>query len=169
MVRTLHFFYESWVEQDQLCNLAAHLVLEGIGIAQSSVQNQRFPEFKRGGPVVGLAGDQVIQRVLTGWVDLGQAVFLCLAEQLERHLGAALRQHLEAGKQRGHFQGVFEVDGGASLGRQPGTQNISPDGKLNDVTFTVGKEELERAKLAIESVKDILKYAEIKINVDDII
>ncbi|MBP7710066.1 MAG: aspartate kinase [Rickettsiales bacterium] len=43
-------------------------------------------------------------------------------------------------------------------------QNISPDGKLNDVTFTVGKEELERAKMAIESVKETLKYAEIKID-----
>jgi aspartate kinase len=31
-------------------------------------------------------------------------------------------------------------------------QNISADGKLIDITFTAGKEELERAKIAIESI-----------------
>lgn len=43
-------------------------------------------------------------------------------------------------------------------------QNISADGKSVDITFTTGKEELERAKLAIESVKDLCKYEEMKID-----
>jgi len=43
-------------------------------------------------------------------------------------------------------------------------QNISHDGKFIDITFTVGKDELERAKLAIESVKKEVKYAELKID-----
>lgn len=43
-------------------------------------------------------------------------------------------------------------------------QNISADGKFIDITFTAGKEELERAKLAIESVKDEVKYGELKID-----
>jgi aspartate kinase len=43
-------------------------------------------------------------------------------------------------------------------------QNISADGKFIDITFTAGKEELERAKLAIESIKDEVKYAELKID-----
>lgn len=43
-------------------------------------------------------------------------------------------------------------------------QNISADGKFIDITFTVGKEELERAKLAIESIKDEVKYANLKID-----
>lgn len=37
-------------------------------------------------------------------------------------------------------------------------QNISADGKSVDITFTTGKEELARAKAAIESVKDEVKY-----------
>lgn len=43
-------------------------------------------------------------------------------------------------------------------------QNISADGKFIDITFTAGKEELERAKLAIESVKEEVKYGELKID-----
>ena len=43
-------------------------------------------------------------------------------------------------------------------------QNISADGKFVDITFTTGKEEIERARLAIESIKDEVKYAELKID-----
>ncbi len=43
-------------------------------------------------------------------------------------------------------------------------QNISADGKFIDITFTTGKDELERAKIAIESIKDEVKYADLKIN-----
>jgi aspartate kinase len=43
-------------------------------------------------------------------------------------------------------------------------QNISSDGKFIDITFTTGKDEIERAKLAIESVKSETKYAEMKID-----
>jgi aspartate kinase len=43
-------------------------------------------------------------------------------------------------------------------------QNISSDGKFVDITFTTSKEELARAKMAIESVKDEVKYAELKID-----
>ncbi len=43
-------------------------------------------------------------------------------------------------------------------------QNISADGKFVDITFTAGKEELERAKAAIESVKDQVKYSKLKID-----
>lgn len=43
-------------------------------------------------------------------------------------------------------------------------QNISADGKSVDITFTIGKEELERAKLAIESVKDATKYQELLVD-----
>jgi len=43
-------------------------------------------------------------------------------------------------------------------------QNISADGKSVDITFTTPKEELERAKNAIESVQNIAKYQEMKID-----
>ncbi len=43
-------------------------------------------------------------------------------------------------------------------------QNISADGKFVDITFTTGKDELERAKMAIESVRDEVKYTELKID-----
>jgi aspartate kinase len=43
-------------------------------------------------------------------------------------------------------------------------QNISADGKFIDITFTTGKDELERAKLAIDSIKDEVKFAELKID-----
>jgi aspartate kinase len=43
-------------------------------------------------------------------------------------------------------------------------QNISSDGKFVDITFTTGKDEFERAKLAIESIKDVVKYAKLKID-----
>lgn len=43
-------------------------------------------------------------------------------------------------------------------------QNISADGKFIDITFTTGRDDLERAKLAIESVKDVVKYSELKID-----
>jgi aspartate kinase len=43
-------------------------------------------------------------------------------------------------------------------------QNISADGKSIDITFTAGKDELDRARLAIESIKDEAKYSEVKID-----
>lgn len=43
-------------------------------------------------------------------------------------------------------------------------QNISADGKLIDITFTAGKEELERAKIAIESIREEVKYEQILID-----
>lgn len=43
-------------------------------------------------------------------------------------------------------------------------QNISPEGKFIDITFTTSKDELERAKLAIDSIKDEVKYSELKID-----
>lgn len=43
-------------------------------------------------------------------------------------------------------------------------QNISPDGKFIDITFTTSRDELERAKLAIDSIKDEVKYSELKID-----
>ncbi len=43
-------------------------------------------------------------------------------------------------------------------------QNISADGKSVDITFTMPKEEFDRGKAAIESVKEIVKYQEIKID-----
>ena len=43
-------------------------------------------------------------------------------------------------------------------------QNISADGKFIDITFTTGKDELERAKHAIDSIKGEVKYSELKID-----
>ncbi|MFM7702924.1 MAG: aspartate kinase, partial [Alphaproteobacteria bacterium] len=43
-------------------------------------------------------------------------------------------------------------------------QNISADGKFIDITFTTSKEELERAKIAIESIKNEVKYSNLKID-----
>jgi aspartate kinase len=43
-------------------------------------------------------------------------------------------------------------------------QNISSDGKFVDITFTLPREELERGKMAIESVKSIAQYQEMKID-----
>ncbi len=43
-------------------------------------------------------------------------------------------------------------------------QNVSADGKLVDITFTIPKEELERGKVAIESVQNIAQYQEMKID-----
>jgi aspartate kinase len=43
-------------------------------------------------------------------------------------------------------------------------QNISADGKFIDITFTTGKDELERAKHAIDSIKDEVKFSELKID-----
>ena len=43
-------------------------------------------------------------------------------------------------------------------------QNISSSGKFIDITFTAGVDELERAKMAIESIKDEVKYSELKID-----
>lgn len=43
-------------------------------------------------------------------------------------------------------------------------QNISADGKFIDITFTTGKDELERAKAAIDSIKDEVKYSDLKID-----
>lgn len=43
-------------------------------------------------------------------------------------------------------------------------QNISADGKFIDITFTTLKDELERAKLAIDSIKDEVKFSELKID-----
>jgi aspartate kinase len=43
-------------------------------------------------------------------------------------------------------------------------QNISPDSKTIDITFTTGADDLERAKLAIETIKDEVKYAQVLID-----
>lgn len=43
-------------------------------------------------------------------------------------------------------------------------QNISADGKFIDITFTIPKEEFERAKIAIEGIKEEVKYSELKID-----
>lgn len=43
-------------------------------------------------------------------------------------------------------------------------QNISPDSKTIDITFTTGKDDLERAKLAIESIRSEVKYADLLID-----
>ncbi len=43
-------------------------------------------------------------------------------------------------------------------------QNISADGKSVDITFTTEKTELEKAKIAIESVRGETNYAEMKID-----
>lgn len=43
-------------------------------------------------------------------------------------------------------------------------QNITHDGKLIDITFTTSKEELERAKIAIDKIHDDVKYEEVKID-----
>jgi len=43
-------------------------------------------------------------------------------------------------------------------------QNVSHEGKFIDITFTASKDELERAKLAIDSIKDEVKYEELKID-----
>jgi aspartate kinase len=43
-------------------------------------------------------------------------------------------------------------------------QNISSEGNFIDVTFTVSKEEIERAKAAIESIKSEIKYGQLLIN-----
>ena len=45
-------------------------------------------------------------------------------------------------------------------------QNISHDGKYIDITFTTHKNELEKAKLTIESIKPQINYEEIFINKD---
>lgn len=43
-------------------------------------------------------------------------------------------------------------------------QNVSADGKFVDITFTTSKDDLERAKVALESIKDKLKYEQISID-----
>jgi len=43
-------------------------------------------------------------------------------------------------------------------------QNISADGKKIDITFTIGKDELERAKIAIDSIKNEVNFTELKID-----
>jgi len=43
-------------------------------------------------------------------------------------------------------------------------QNISSDGKFVDITFTTGKDEIERVKQSIEEVKDEVKYTNLKID-----
>lgn len=43
-------------------------------------------------------------------------------------------------------------------------QNISADNKSVDITFTTPKDELERAKTAIESIKDKVKYSQLLID-----
>lgn len=43
-------------------------------------------------------------------------------------------------------------------------QNISADGKFVDITFTIGADELERAKIAIDSIRDQVKPAEVRID-----
>jgi len=43
-------------------------------------------------------------------------------------------------------------------------QNISSDGRFIDITFTTGKEDLERAKLAIEGIKSEVKFEQVLID-----
>lgn len=43
-------------------------------------------------------------------------------------------------------------------------QNISAEGRFVDITFTVGRDDLERAKLAIEAIKSIVKYENVLID-----
>ena len=43
-------------------------------------------------------------------------------------------------------------------------QNISADGKFIDITFTTSKDELERAKHAIDLIKDEVKFTDLKID-----
>jgi aspartate kinase len=43
-------------------------------------------------------------------------------------------------------------------------QNISADGKKIDITFTISKDELERAKIAISSIKNEVNFTELKID-----
>lgn len=43
-------------------------------------------------------------------------------------------------------------------------QNVSADGKLIDITFTTSKDELEKAKLAIASIADQVKYQDLLID-----
>lgn len=43
-------------------------------------------------------------------------------------------------------------------------QNFSADSKSVDITFTTSKEEVERAKVAIESIRPKVKYAELEID-----
>jgi aspartate kinase len=45
-------------------------------------------------------------------------------------------------------------------------QNISSDGRFIDITFTAGKDELERAKMAIDSIKNEVKYESVLIDGD---
>lgn len=45
-------------------------------------------------------------------------------------------------------------------------QNASADGKSVDITFTTTKEELEIAKIALDSIKDQVKYEKISIDED---
>lgn len=45
-------------------------------------------------------------------------------------------------------------------------QNVSADGKTVDITFTTSKEELERAKAALEGIKSKLKYEKISVDED---
>jgi aspartate kinase len=43
-------------------------------------------------------------------------------------------------------------------------QNISSDGRFIDITFTCGRDELDRAKIAIDSIKDEVKYESVLID-----
>jgi aspartate kinase len=43
-------------------------------------------------------------------------------------------------------------------------QNISLDGKFTDITFTTGKDDLPRAKAAIETIKSETKYTELRVD-----
>ncbi len=43
-------------------------------------------------------------------------------------------------------------------------QNVSSDGKSVDITFTTSKEELVRAKMALESIKDKIKYTQLSVD-----
>ena len=45
-------------------------------------------------------------------------------------------------------------------------QNVSGDGKSVDITFTINKEELSRARIAIDAIKDVVKFDNLKINED---
>ena len=61
---------------------------------------------------------------------------------------------------------IFGALAGAEVNVDVIVQNVSGDGKSVDITFTINKDDLERAKIAIESIKDKVKYEAVLINED---
>ncbi len=59
---------------------------------------------------------------------------------------------------------IFGALSGKEINVDMIVQNVSADGKSVDITFTTSKEELERAKIALESIKDKIKYNKMSID-----